>query len=150
VTPYPPVGLFGLLPALRSTRVSLTSAMKGSQVIDGERRVRFAARKWIVAGQVALSLVLLVAAGLLLGSFVKLATLDIGFDRNNVLLVSADLKTAKVPPGQRYRTSGRNQLPGAGVRGGGDAVQEARKGSIIYRGGAALRDRDCRCATSSR
>ena len=96
--------LFGLLPALRSTRVSLTSAMKGSLAIDAGRRLRFAARKWIVAGQVALSLVLLVAAGLLLGSFVKLATLDIGFDRNNVLLVSADLKTAKVPSDQQPAT----------------------------------------------
>jgi hypothetical protein len=37
--------------------------------------------------QLALSLVLLVAAGLLLRSFVKLATLDVGFDRNDVLLV---------------------------------------------------------------
>ncbi|HEY6270480.1 MAG TPA: ABC transporter permease [Terriglobales bacterium] len=92
--------LFGLLPALRSTRVSLTSAMKGSQALDLERPARLRGRKWIVASQVALSLVLLVAAGLLLRSFAKLATLDIGFDRSNVLLVSTDLKTAKVPPDQ--------------------------------------------------
>src|SRR5579863_473276 len=96
--------LFGLLPATRSTRVSLTSAMKGSQAVDAEHRVRFAGRKWIVAGQVALSFVLLVAAGLLLRSFVKLATLDIGFDRNNVLLVAADLRSVKVPPDQQLAT----------------------------------------------
>jgi len=90
--------LFGLLPALSSTRVSLTSAMKGSQALEIERPLRFRTRKWIVAAQAALSLVLLVAAGLLLRSFTKLATLDIGFDRNNVLLVAADLKVAKVPP----------------------------------------------------
>jgi putative ABC transport system permease protein len=47
---------------------------------------------------VALSLVLLVTASLLLRSFVKLATLNVGFDRNNVLLVGVDLKAAKVPP----------------------------------------------------
>ena len=93
--------LFGLLPALRSTRVSLTSAMKGAQAVDTERRVRFRARRWIVVLQVALSLVLLVAAGLLLRSFTKLARLDIGFDRDNVLLVSADLHVAKVPPSQQ-------------------------------------------------
>ena len=96
--------LFGLLPALRSTRVSLTAAIKGSQALEIERPARFRARKWIVTSQVALSLVLLVAAGLLLRSFAKLATLDIGFDRNNVLLVHTDLKTAKIPPDRQLAT----------------------------------------------
>lgn len=90
--------LFGLLPALQSTRVSLSSAIKGSFHPGAGRYSRFRGQKWIAGSQVALSLVLLVAAGLLLRSFVKLATLDIGFDRNNVLLVGVDLKTAKVPP----------------------------------------------------
>ena len=89
--------LFGILPAFRSTRVSLTSAMKGSQAADAEGRVKFRPGKWIVASQVALSLVLLLASGLFLRSFVKLITMNVGFDRNNVLLVSADLRTAKVP-----------------------------------------------------
>ena len=96
--------LFGVLPALRSTRVSLTSAMKGSHTLEGERHGRFGARQWIVSRQVALSLVLLVAAGLLLRSFAKLATLDVGFDRNNVLLVGTNLQTAKVPPDQQFAT----------------------------------------------
>jgi putative ABC transport system permease protein len=96
--------LFGLLPALRSTRVSLVSAMKGSQAIELDRPSRFRLRKWIVASQVALSLVLLVSAGLLLRSFVKLATLDIGFDRSGVLMVQTDLKTAKIAPDQQPAT----------------------------------------------
>jgi len=96
--------LFGVLPAFRSTGVSLTSAMKGSQALDVERRLRFRPTKWIVAAQVALSLVLLVASGLFLRSFVKLSTLDIGFDRTNVLIVHADLHTAKVPPDQWLAT----------------------------------------------
>jgi putative ABC transport system permease protein len=96
--------LFGLLPALRSTRVSLASAMKGGQATEGGRRMRFAVRKWIVVGQVALSVVLLVAAGLLLRSFAKLATLDVGFDRTNVLLVDADLHIAKVPADRQLAT----------------------------------------------
>ena len=90
--------LFGVLPAFRSTRVSLTSAMKSSQASDDESRAKFRPGKWIVASQVALSLVLLVASGLFLRSLVKLVTLDIGFDRNNVLLVHANLRNAKVPP----------------------------------------------------
>ena len=94
--------LFGVLPAFRSTRVSLTAAMKGGQAADAaERRARFRPGKWIVASQVALSLVLLVGSGLFLRSLVRLVTMDIGFDRNNVLLVDADLHTAKVPPEQQ-------------------------------------------------
>ena len=88
--------LFGVLPAFRSTRVSLTSAMKGSQAVDAESRSKFRAGKWIVASQVALSLVLLVASGLFLRSLVKLVTMDVGFDRNNVLIVHANLHNAKV------------------------------------------------------
>ncbi|HKV62936.1 MAG TPA: ABC transporter permease [Candidatus Acidoferrum sp.] len=88
---------FGVLPALRSTRVSLSSAMKGGQTGETERRARFRPGKWIVASQVALSLVLLVTAGLFLRSFVKLVRQDIGFDPHNVLLVNANLKTAKIP-----------------------------------------------------
>jgi predicted permease len=92
---------FGVLPAFRSTRVSLTAAMKGSQAEESEHHARFRPAKWIVALQVAFSLVLLVVAGLFLRSFVNLATLDIGFDRSNVLLVSANLKAANVPPERR-------------------------------------------------
>jgi len=90
--------LFGVLPAFRSTRVSLTSAMKGSQGAEGESRAKFRPGKWIVASQVALSLVLLVASGLFLRSLVKLVTMDVGFDRNNVLIVRANLHNAKVAP----------------------------------------------------
>jgi putative ABC transport system permease protein len=93
--------LFGVLPAFRSTRVSLTSAMKGSQAVDTESRAKFRPGKWIVASQVALSLVLLVASGLFLRSLVKLVTMDVGFDRNNVLIVRANLHHAKVPAEQQ-------------------------------------------------
>jgi len=93
--------LFGVLPAFRSTRVSLTSAMKGSQAIDGESRAKFRPGKWIVASQVALSLLLLVASGLFLRSLITLVTMDAGFDRNNVLIVRANLHTAKALPEQQ-------------------------------------------------
>jgi predicted permease len=96
--------LFGVLPAFRSTRVSVSAAMKGSQAANSDRGVRFRAGKWIVASQVALSLVLLISAGLFLRSLEKLVTLNLGFDRNNVLLVNANLKTANVSPQQRMIT----------------------------------------------
>ncbi|MFI5058854.1 MAG: ADOP family duplicated permease [Candidatus Acidiferrales bacterium] len=92
--------LFGLLPAFRSTRVSLTSAMKGAGAEDNERHVCFRPGKWIVGSQVAMSLILLVVAGLFLRSIVKLVTLDIGFDRTNVLIVNTNLKTANIPEEQ--------------------------------------------------
>jgi putative ABC transport system permease protein len=93
--------LFGVLPAFRSTRVSLTSAMKGSQAVDAESRAKFRPGRWIVASQVALSLVLLVASGLFLRSLMKLVTMDVGFDKNNVLIVHANLHNAKVAPDQQ-------------------------------------------------
>ena len=96
--------LFGLLPALRSSRASLTFAMKGGQAFEGDRPRRTRAHKWIVASQMALSLVLLVGAGLFLRSFAKLASLDIGFDRDNVLLVGTDFRPAKLPSEQQFAT----------------------------------------------
>jgi predicted permease len=88
--------LFGVAPAFRGTRTSLTSAIKASHSAAGGPRTRF--RLWIVASQVALSLVLLVTAGLLLRTFRNLATADIGFDADRVLLVNVNLFTAKIPP----------------------------------------------------
>src|SRR5262245_65315765 len=66
--------------------------------------MRLGCRKGIVASQVALSLVLLVAASLLLRSFAKLAMLDIGFDRDNVLLVGTNLQAAKISPDRQLAT----------------------------------------------
>jgi putative ABC transport system permease protein len=78
--------------------------MKGGQSSEAGRSLHFHMRKWIVGSQVALSLVLLVAAGLLLRSFLKLVTLDIGFHRSNVLLVHTDLRTAKIPVDRQAAT----------------------------------------------
>ena len=91
--------LFGVLPALRSMRISLTAAMKGGLVEQTGRRAHFrsSSGKWIVGSQIAFSLVLLVVAGLFLHSLVKLITLDIGFDRSNVLLVNANVFAAIFP-----------------------------------------------------
>jgi putative ABC transport system permease protein len=90
--------LFGILPAFRSTHVSLTAAMKGSHATEAEHHPRFRPGRWIVAAQMALSLVVLVAAGLLLRSFVKLVMLDIGFDRSNVLIMHTEARTAGIAP----------------------------------------------------
>jgi putative ABC transport system permease protein len=93
--------LFGLLPALRSSRVSLTSAMKGTQQEDSQNRYQLRPGRWIVASQVALSLVVVITAGLFLRSFKNLVTLDTGFDRSNILLIQTDFQNAKVSAEQR-------------------------------------------------
>ena len=93
--------LFGVLPALRSTRVSLSAAMKGGDVEESETRAHARPGRWIVASQVALSLVLLIVAGLFLRSFTNLLEVDAGFDRSNVLLIHADDQKTDVPPDQR-------------------------------------------------
>ena len=94
--------LFGIAPALRGTSVSLTSTIKDNHATEGAPRTRL--RLWIVASQVAFSLVLLVTAGLLLRSFRNLATADMGFDPDHVLLVNVNLFTAKTPPSQYAAT----------------------------------------------
>jgi predicted permease len=67
-------------------------------VIEGSR---FGLAKTLVMGQVALSVVLVVGAGLMLGTFWKLSSLDTGFDRHNILLVRLDLGNANYPPERR-------------------------------------------------
>jgi predicted permease len=80
--------LFGLAPAFSATRLSLTAALKeagaGSRV--GARRSRLA--KALVSAQVALSLVLLVGAGLFLRTLQKLESVPLGFQREQLLLFS--------------------------------------------------------------
>jgi len=110
--------LFGLLPALRSTHVSLTSAMKGTQPDESRSRVRLRPGRWIVATQVALSLVIVVTAGLFVRSFRNLVTLDVGFNRTNVLLINTNLPAPHDSPTQRAAVSRQilerlNSLPGA-------------------------------------
>lgn len=95
--------LFGLAPALRATRVELEQALKenGRNAVMGSSR--FNVGKALLAGQVALSLVLLVAAGLFLGTLRNLLTLDPGFDRQNLLVITANVQQAAVAPSQRVR-----------------------------------------------
>ena len=89
--------LFGLAPAWRSARVSPQAAMKagGRGAVEGHSR--FGVAKVLVVCQVALSLVLLVTAGLLLGTMRTLATLDPGFSRDSLLLVSAYVRDGRLP-----------------------------------------------------
>ena len=82
--------LFGLAPALRSTRVELTPALKETAESLGFKRARLGWGKGLVVSQVALSLLLLFGAGLFVRTLENLENLDPGFDRKNVLLFDVD------------------------------------------------------------
>ncbi|HEV3220619.1 MAG TPA: ABC transporter permease [Candidatus Acidoferrales bacterium] len=97
--------LFGVLPAFRSTKVSLSDSMKGSEGEHSERRKSFSGVRWVVSSQVALSLVLLVAAGLFIGTFRNLVTRDIGFERSNVLIVQTNMQKSGIPQDRRAATA---------------------------------------------
>jgi predicted permease len=92
--------LFGLAPAWKGTAVNPQAAMKANArgVIEG---AKFGLGKALVVGQVALSLLLVVGAGLMLSTFFRLETLDAGFDREHVLLVDVDLRNGNYPADQR-------------------------------------------------
>ena len=81
--------LFGLAPAWRATRLDLTPALKDSAKGSGGTS-RSALSKSLVVIQVALSLLLLIGAGLFLRTLRNLQTVDAGFNRENLLLFGVD------------------------------------------------------------
>jgi putative ABC transport system permease protein len=94
--------LFGLAPALQLAQVDLNSALReeGRGASAGRAQARM--KDALVIGQVALSLVLLIGAGLLLRSFVRLLQADPGFDQRNVLTMNISLSTQRyVKPDQQ-------------------------------------------------
>ncbi|HEV7990607.1 MAG TPA: ABC transporter permease [Gemmatimonadaceae bacterium] len=97
--------LFGLAPAWRATRVDLHSAMTTGDRAAGVGRRRFTTVKTLVVAQIALSLVLLLGAGLMLSTFRTLTTLDPGFEREGVLLTSVDLRSSKFTDEQLRATT---------------------------------------------
>jgi predicted permease len=90
--------LFGCLPALRATGFEFTPALK-----DGRGSSSVSARgtlaRSLIVGQIALSVLLLVFAGLLVHSLIHLTSIDTGFNKHNVLIFSLDSSTANLPHG---------------------------------------------------
>lgn len=90
----------GTAAAMRVNAVAPGRALTGAVFSAGERR-----RTWLpqalLAVQMALSLTLVVAAGLFIGTFARLTAVPLGFDRDLVLLANAAAAQAGVPPDQR-------------------------------------------------
>jgi len=95
--------VFGLVPALQTVKKNMAEPLKdsGRGIVGGFRRGRL--RSALVIAEVALSLVLLAGAGLLIRNFVKLQSIDLGLDPNNILVARLPL------PREQYKTAAAKQ-----------------------------------------
>jgi putative ABC transport system permease protein len=87
---------FGLAPALQASRVSLNEVLKEAGR-GGELRRGMLLRNLLVTSETALAMVLLVGAGLLFRSFLRVLGIDLGFKSEHTLCVSIDLTLSKYP-----------------------------------------------------
>lgn len=82
--------LFGLLPAWRAAQLPVNECLKdgrsGQEGIAGQRT-----RSILVVAEIGLALVLLVGAGLLISSFIRLRNVDPGFDPQNLMAINIDV-----------------------------------------------------------
>jgi predicted permease len=91
--------LFGLLPALHSSRIDLTSTLKDASGRSGTGKGQHRTRAVLVVAEVALATILLIGSALLIRTAVALARVDPGFDANNVLTMRMSLT------GQNYESA---------------------------------------------
>jgi putative ABC transport system permease protein len=92
--------LFGLAPALRLTGFHLSESLKeGGRTSSGTGRNQL--RNALVIAEIACSFVLLIGAGLLINSSVRLSQVDPGFDANNLLTMNVFLSPTKYEQGAR-------------------------------------------------
>lgn len=91
--------LFGTAPAFRATLVTPIDALKKHGRDAGSASSRLSSS--LIVAQVALSLVLVVAAGLFIRTFARLAQLPLGFDADRVIVVNVNASRANVEPARR-------------------------------------------------
>jgi macrolide transport system ATP-binding/permease protein len=108
--------IFGVAPVRQSLNASFVPALKTSELAE-TTRTRIIGRSVLVVAQVALSLVLLVATGVLLDGFRKALVLDPGFRTDHLLSMSVDTSLVRYTPAQThafYRdlVEGARGLPG--------------------------------------
>jgi predicted permease len=129
------VFLFGLIPAMRATRVDLASALRahGRSLSGGRGRLgRLSGGKTLVAAQVALSTLLLVGAGMFVRSMQRMLNVDLGLDRDHILV--AEVSAGKRGyAGERLRALIRDIVERTGRVPGVTAVSYSFEG--IFTGG---------------
>lgn len=82
--------LFGLIPALRSRRVAVALTLKSGSQNGSSANAGWNWGKLLVTGQVAVSLLVLFVAGLLVHSLQNIRNVDLGYNREHLLVVSTD------------------------------------------------------------
>ena len=95
--------LFGLAPAIRATRVSPNQTLKEGVQGTGPGFSRFNLGSALLVGQIALTLILLVGAGLFISTMNHLLHVDSGFAAHNLLIAHVDVMAANVPKERRSR-----------------------------------------------
>jgi macrolide transport system ATP-binding/permease protein len=91
--------VFGLAPAMQATNVDLTPALKETRVSAPRGRIRplglrLGANQFLVVAQIAISLLLVIAAGLFVHTVSNLHSVELGFNQENVLLFSLNARQA--------------------------------------------------------
>jgi putative ABC transport system permease protein len=89
--------LFGVAPALRSSRTDVAETFRGASLQDGHLS-RWRLGKFLVAGQVGMALVLLIGAGLFIRTLGNLRAMDPGFRGNDVLLATLNPGLSRYTP----------------------------------------------------
>jgi len=89
--------VLGLIPILQASRVDVNRGLKAGGRSPGEASIGIRLRRMLVVAEITLSLLLLVFAGLLIRSFMKLQSVSAGIDTRNVLTVRLSLPATKYP-----------------------------------------------------
>ena len=128
--------LFGLAPALQVSRTRLNETLKEGGRAATETRGRQRLRGLLVVGQMALALMLLVAAGLMVKSFMRLQQVDPGFDSRGLLTVQLSLSKARYPDARQQAAfyarllERTRSLPGVQAAGVSDSIPPDRLGIL--------------------
>ena len=130
--------LFGIVPALRTAKLDLRETLnessRGSTAGPGHHRIRGA----LVAGEIAMAMLLLVGAGLLLRSFSRLQDIPPGFQADHLLVADLPLSlTAYAKPEQRFQFFDRivervKSLPGVRSAGAASFLPVSGGGGLLH------------------
>jgi predicted permease len=93
--------VFGIAPALRATRVRPADAMRGSTQLRGASDGSGRLTSGLIVVQIALSLVMVVAASLLIQTFDRLLRQPLGFESRPLLLADVDTSSVRIDPANR-------------------------------------------------
>ena len=120
--------LAGWLPAISSTSMAAIAALEGSSRSVAGSQSRTALRKTLLTIEIAATVVLLIAAGLLLKSFWRLRTTDVGCATDNVLTMSYSLPAKKYDTPEKVNAFNQTLLERVRTTPG---VQAAALGSVV-------------------